>query len=195
MSELRNEFKPEFTDEKRNEWLKWIDERSKLYSIEPATMKKYSKDSNGKSNHDTLVYQTSYGTLEVREQFVENYVTKSVDSIMKSRGKRDPLVIGQPETSYKLVIPPTDPPNRYESYPTYDLMDLLMNQKLDYTEFCEDVYENYQAKDFGCFGRGPEISFDEFTGEFCLQLMISDIKEIAKISGRRLLFPNFENNK
>ena len=185
MNEIREEFKPEFTDEKRNEWLKWIDERSKQYSIEPLTIKKLSKDSNGDSNLDTVVYQTSYGTLEVQEQFVENFVTKPVDSIMKSRGKRDPLVIGQPETSFNLVIPSTDPPNRYEYYPTYDLMDLYMNQKRDYTKFCEDLYENYQEKDFDT--RGDAITFDDVTGELCLRLIISDVKQKIKTSGMQII--------
>ena len=185
-SQLRDEFYEEFyefTDEKRNEWLKWIDERSKQYSIEPLTIKKLSKDSNGDSNLDTVVYQTSYGTLEVQEQFVENFVTKPVDSIMKSRGKRDPLVIGQPETSFNLVIPSTDPPNRYEYYPTYDLMDLYMNQKRDYTKFCEDLYENYQDMGRGYYERinakWDFISFDELSDELCLK-----IQHVSEHSGQ-----------
>ena len=86
---LLEEFSPEFIDEKRNKWLKWIDERSKQYSIEPVAVKKSTEfpDSTG-----IVVYSTRYGTLEVPEIFVENYVTKPVDSIMKARGLRGPLV-------------------------------------------------------------------------------------------------------
>ena len=86
---LLEEFPPEFTDEKRNEWLKWIDERSKQYSIEPVTVKKSTEVPNSTG---IVVYSTRYGTLEVTEQFVENSVTKPVDSIMKARGLRGPLV-------------------------------------------------------------------------------------------------------
>ena len=179
MSELRNEFKPEFTDEKRNEWLKWIDERSKQYSIEPATIKNAPKNSKGNSYPDTFVYQTSYGTLEVQKQFVENYVTKTVDSIMRARAKRDPLVVNQDHRSYVHVIPSTDPPNRY------DLMDLFMEESIDYTEFCEDLYENYQETHFGGFDLDDDISFDEITGELCLPIFISDSKRCVKTLGMR----------
>ena len=177
MSELREEFKPEFTDEKRNEWLKWIDERSKQYSIEPATRKKFAKDSNGnKYPPDIFVYSTNYGTFEVQEQFVENFVAKPVDSIMKSRGKRDPLAISQYETSYKIVIPSTDPPGDR-------LMHFFVNSKLDYTEFCEDLYENYQDMGRGYYERinakWDFISFDEFTDELCLK-----IQHVSEHSGR-----------
>ena len=86
---LLEEFSPEFIDEKRNKWLKWIDERSKQYSIEPVAVKKSTEfpDSTG-----IVVYSTRYGSLEVPEQFVENYVTKPVDSIMKARGLRGSLI-------------------------------------------------------------------------------------------------------
>ena len=95
-SELREEFPPEFTDEKRNEWLKWIDDRSKQYSIDPVTVKpSIEVTTNNTCSSGIVVYATRYGTLEVPEQFVENYVTKPVDSIMKARALRGPLVIDE----------------------------------------------------------------------------------------------------
>ena len=139
--ELKDEFKPEFTDEKRNEWLKWIDERSKRYSIEATiivperpkdiyNLYLYDPDMFDQIYEpDIYVYATIYGTLEVQEQFVENYVTKPVDEIMESRGLRCPLVIQGPEIQtrrgfnipvvYDTVYPSTDPPMK-----EYDLMDL-----------------------------------------------------------------------
>ena len=181
MSEIREEFKPQITSEKRNEWLKWIDDRSKQYSIEPATtgIKNGPKDSKDNSYPDTFVYQTSYGTLEVQKQFVENYVTKPVDSIIRARAKRDPLVVNQDYRSYVHVIPSTDPPNRY------NLMDLFMEESPDYTEFCEDLYENYQETHFGGFDWDDDISFDEITRELCLPIFISDSKRCVKTLGMR----------
>ena len=93
--EWREEFPPEFTDEKRNEWLKWIEERSKQYSIEPVTEEKIP-DPTG-----IVVYSTRHGTLEVQEHFVKKYVTKPVDSIMKARGLRGPLIIDKANVTNK----------------------------------------------------------------------------------------------
>ena len=95
---LLEEFPPEFTDEKRNEWLKWIDERSKQYSIEPVTVKKSTEVPNSTG---IVVYSTRYGSLEVPEQIVENYVTKPVDSIMKARGLRGPLITNKTHVTDK----------------------------------------------------------------------------------------------
>ena len=155
------------TDEKRNEWLEWIDYHSKQYSIEPAA--------NGNFNQDTLFYKTSYGTLEVQKQLVENYVTKPVDTIFKLRAKRDPLVIPQHETG-PSIIPSIDPPYRY------DLMDLMINHRIDYTKFCEDVYENNQDLGMVCSDRS-HISFDEATGEFCFKLIMADLEKNVKTLG------------
>ena len=174
--ELREEFPPEFTDEKRNEWLKWIDERSKIYSIEPTIIDRVLKNKD-EYHPDVYVYSTAYGKLEVQEQFVENYVTKPVDSIMKSRAKRYPLVISPPlyDTWGTTIISPTDPPNNPSKIELkYDLMDLYLNQKLDYTEFCEDLYENYQDLDRGYYenteAQWKIVWFDNITGELCLIL-------------------------
>ena len=188
--ELREleEFEPEFTDEKRNEWLKWIDERSKQYSIEPVIINRFSKD-DFDYHPDIILYSTAYGTLEVQEQFVENYVTKPVESIMKARGLRYPLVIDGPRYDYhspNSIHRPTDPPTK-----KYDLMDLFVNQKLDYTEFCKDLYENYQEMDRGYteFAETHEtyIWFDELTDELCFNLRYWEPKcKDVKTSGMNL---------
>ena len=89
--EVREEFEPEYTDKKRNEWLQWIDERSKRYSIEPVIINRFpviyfdSDDLNWTST-DYYIYSTEYGTYEVPEKFVESSVAKPVDVIMRARG-------------------------------------------------------------------------------------------------------------
>ena len=168
----------EITDEKRNEWLKWLAYRSKQYSIEPAIIKVSQKDSNAKSNSGIFVYHTSYGTLEAQKQFVENYVTKPVDIILESRLKRDPLLIPGHEGTGPVMFLSTEPPFGY------DLMDLMINHREDYTKFCADLYENNQ--DMGMdlqwtskrmvYSNDLEsnrrfISCDEATGELCLELI------------------------
>ena len=190
LRELREleEFEPEFTAEKRNEWLKWIDERSKQYSIEPVVINRFPKD-DWSYHPDVFIYTTAYGTLEVQEQFVENYVTKPVESIMKSRGLRHPLVIWghgydrQPTDIY----PPTDPPTK-----RYDLMDLFSNQKSDYKEFCEDLYENYQEMERGYYEFTRYFDewddsfmwFDKMTDELCLRLQYPEPnRTYAKTAG------------
>ena len=198
LRELREleEFEPEFTVEKRNEWLKWIDERSKQYSIEPVIINRFPKD-DWSYQPDVFLYSTAYGTLEVQEQFVENYITKPVESIMKSRGLRHPLVIWGPgyddyDRQPNVIYPPTDPPTK-----RYDLMDLFLNQKSDYTKFCEDLYENYQEEmERGYFEFTRIVTryfdelddsfiwFDKMTDELCLKLHNSEPYETrAKTSG------------
>ena len=167
--------------------MKWIDERSKQYSIEPAAIKNVSKDSNDNSTLDVFVYHTSYGTLEVQKQFVENYLAKPVDSIMKSRAKRDPLVLPRDYSGNQRIIQSTDPPNESDSAKFYDLMELFMDNNLDHAEFCEDLYENYQEKHMGGFDRGDRISFDDVTGELCLQLLLSDSKGCVKTLGMQII--------
>ena len=207
MRKFIEEFPPEFTDEKRNEWLKWIDERSKKYSIDPVIINRFSKDSKGKTSWrhpfpDVYIYQTNYGTLEVHEQFVENFVTKPVDAIMKARGKRGPLVVGPPDDWIPNVFSPTDPPSydkvqKIKGFKVgkegliiedeheftrkchrYGLMDLFINQKSDYENFCEDLYENFHETGRGQFegldAKYNPFSLDEVTGEICIKLQVCD---------------------
>ena len=161
--EVRQVFEPEYTDEKRNEWLKWIDERSKQYSIEPVIINRFPRvyfNSDGKSS-DYYIYSTEYGTVEVSEQFVESSVAKPVDVIMRARGRRFPLVITDPLWDSHKIIVPTDPPitssddigepNCSSDRPQKDmfyLMELFVNQSADYKNFCEDLYEKYDDRGF-----------------------------------------------
>ena len=189
-NEVRQEFEPEYTDEKRNEWLKWIDERSKRYSIEPVIINRFPRvffNSDGKSS-DYYIYSTEYGTYEVPEKFVESSVAKPVDVIMRARGRRFPLVITDPDWSDQKIIASTDLPKKASDetsapYWSIDrpkkdvfyLMELFVNQKADYSNFCEDLYEKCDElgrKYFKLIGATEEIIwFDEFTGELCLKLM------------------------
>ena len=210
--EVRQVFEPEYTDEKRNEWLKWIDERSKQYSIEPVIVNRLPRiyfNSDGKSK-DYYIYSTEYATYEVPEQLVESSVAKPVDVIMRARGRRFPLVITDPEWDNQKIIVPTDPPktasDASEPYwlsdrpkkDVFNLMELFVSQKTDYKNFCEDLYEKYDDRDFSdSYGRDLRnttnfnysrwqwtnpteefpmpneeiIWFDEITGELCLKLM------------------------
>ena len=191
-TELREEFEPEITDEKRNEWLKWIDERSKRYSIEPVIINRFSKD-DFDYHPDFYVYCTAYGTLEVQEQLVENYVTKPVGSILQSRAKRNPLVIS-PVSYGPYIYSSTDSPTK-----KYNLMDLFLNQKIDYKEFCEDLYENYQEIDRGynqtVEAEWDHVWFDTTTDELCLKLGWSKTqgKNLLKmLQFLNLIYRNFE---
>ena len=197
-SQLRDEFYEEFyefTDEKRNEWLKWIDERSKRYSIEPVIINRFSK-ADFDYHPDFYVYSTAYGTLEVQEQFVENYLSKPVDSIMKSREKRNPLVITSSRLRDTAIFSSMDPPT-YK----YNLMDLFLNQKVDYTEFCEDLYEKYEEMDRGYCqtieAQWDTVWFDAITDELCLKLRTWEYKEGDKTQGKKwfemFLFLNLLN--
>ena len=169
--EVREEFEPEYTDEKRNEWLQWIEERSKRYSIEPVIINRFpviyfdSDDLNWTST-DYYIYSTEYGTYEVPEKFVESCVAKSVDVIMRARGQRFPLVIIDPLCSdwYKIIVP-TDIPKKSSDPPDFgspvdrskkddfNLMELFVNQNTDYKNFCEDLYEKYD-----------DIVYNDFSG-------------------------------
>ena len=176
-NDVRQEFEPEYTDEKRNEWLKWIDERSKRYSIEPVIINRFPRvffNSDGKSS-DCYIYSTEYGTYEVPEKFVESSVAKPVDVIMRARGRRFPLVITDPEWGYQKIIAPTDLPKKESDPPVWTffnqfplssgdppkkdvfyLMELFVNHNADYQNFCEDLYEKYDDIGYSDF-RGREI--------------------------------------
>ena len=197
--DMLSEFGPEYTDEKRDEWLKWIDERSKRYSIEPVIIKRFTKQylDNKYTNvnyPDMYVYCTEYGTLEVQEQFVENFVTKPVDVIMRARGRSGPLVIHDREIGDSKIISATDPPTNTPTEPQWNswnpwdppkkdvfyLMDLFVNQTNDYTSFCQDLYDNYRMDMARGYSDLPDdgqyhftddiISFDDITDELCLKL-------------------------
>ena len=174
-NELHEGFKLKITDEQRNEWLKWIVYQSKQYSIEPAIIKISKKDSNDNSNQDIFVYHTGYGTFEAQKQLVENYVTKPVDIILESRLKRDPLLIPEHEGGPVMFLS-TEPPFGY------DLMDLMINHREDYTKFCADLYENNQDMGMACSVRS-DISCNEATGELCMKLIMADLEKNFKTLG------------
>ena len=173
-------------DELRNEWLKWIDERSKRYMIEPAIVNRFSKNDNAirtldgyflkfhEDIPDVYVYSTPYGLLEFSEQMVENFITKPVNVIIRSRARRKLILSSliKKSESYErsiLINPRTSP--------VEDLTTLAYEMKCHYTNLCEDMYETYDGKraeiDFLPYGRNSTaklISFDEHTGELCLKI-------------------------
>lgn len=172
----------EKTDEElRNEWLKWIDERSKRYTIEPVIINRFSKKKKvvyflkfHEDLPDVYVYSTPYGLLEFAEEVVENYTTKPVNVIIRSRAKRQ-LILSSPiqksgfyERSI-LINPRTSP--------VKDLTTLSFDMKCHYKNLCEDMYEMYDEKRaeirFSPY-RGQStrklISFDDDTGELCLKI-------------------------
>ena len=173
-------------EELRNEWLQWIDERSKRYTIEPAIINRLSKNDNAirtfdgyflkfhEDIPDVYVYSTPYGLLEFAEQVVENYITKPVDVIIRSRARRKLIFSSliKKNESYErsiLINPRTSP--------VKDLTTLAYEMKCHYTNLCEDMYETYDGKkaeiDFLPYGRNSTaklISFDEHTGELCLKI-------------------------
>ena len=79
-------------------------------------------------------------------------------------------------------------------------MDLFLNQKVDYAEFCEDVYENYQEIDTGepvivypddltidwVPNNLDTVWFDEVTGELCLKLQPQAERFQTKLQGKIL---------
>ena len=180
-------------EELRNEWLQWIDERSKRYSIEPVIINRFSRviyKSVFKSDWtlegsvpmprrdcpDVYVYTTPYGILEFAENVVENYITKPVDAIIRSRARRD-LILSRGANKRLILINP-------RTSPVKKLTALSFNWKCRYTELCQDMYETYDVKmveiDFlqkprridGSSRMSPEklISFDDHTGELCLKI-------------------------
>ena len=165
-------------EELRNEWLQWIDERSKRYSIEPTIMNRFSKSDwtleglvpmSRRDCPDVYVYTTPYGILEFAENVVENYITKPVDAIIRSRARRDLILLRGFNKRSILINPRTSPVKK--------LTALSFNWKCRYTELCQDMYETYDVEmveiDFLQKPRmSPEklISFDEHTGELCLKI-------------------------
>ena len=162
-------------EELRNEWLQWIDDRSKQYLIEPIIINRFSK------SPDVYVYTTPYGVLEFAEKVVENYITKPVDTIISSRARRDLILLTTAPTRSILINPRTSPVKK--------LTTLSFNWKCRYTELCEDMYETYDERmvDFDFLPKLPKlmgvrmssgklISFDDNTGELCVKIYTSLLK-------------------
>ena len=163
-------------EELRNEWLQWIDERSKQYLIEPIIINRLSK------TPDVYVYTTPYGVLEFAEKVVENYITKPVDTIINSRARRDLILF----TESSAKVPKRSILINPRTSPVKQLKKLSFNWKCHYTELCEDMYETYDERmaDFDFLPKHPKlmgfrmsngklISFDDNTGELCLKMYTS----------------------
>ena len=202
----------EKTDEELNkEWMRWIDERTKSFSIEPVIINRFAKDWppkwyfdnaeysewlewNTYGQPDVYVYPTPYGILEFEDQIVENYIAKPADVIVRARARRDPILGPirkknrgfQPYEQTILINPRTSPVN--------DVPSFSFEFKCHYKNLCEDMYETYDESkvninfltgDLGYLNFEKLISFDRHTGELCLKMYT-----VSKNPGTPRNYPN-----
>ena len=152
----------EKTDKELNdEWVKWIDERTKSFSIEPVIINRFARDPRPPKRfvyfaHDWLewkkygepdvyVYSTPYGMLEFDEKIVENYIARPVDVIIRARARREPMLgpVRKKNGRYEqtiLINPRTSPVN---DIPNHDKSIFPFEYKCYFKKLCEDIYETY----------------------------------------------------
>ena len=135
---------------------KWVEEMQDQYSIEPLIIKRFPKTKN---SMDVYVFPLSFGTFEIDAKIVETCVTKPIEDMVDIIAQGSDLMEA---LSHHDKIEPSDIGLYGWPYYNYTLMNGTPLGNL--------------SPNFEYIGpKSKLISFDEYTGQLCLEvLMIHD---------------------